>query len=272
MQSPSSQATVSRSPCDEPQTDSSSTAITPVLILLHGAGANHAMWNPVRRHLAPRFQTVALDLPGHGSRGDSRFTLSSAVETVVAEVQRVAPAPVVLVGDSLGGYTSIASAAAIDPKRLMGLVLGGCSQNIDKKTLRALRRRKWLIRIMGALFGESRLVAKSASALVEKGIDRQDVDEIVAAGMRLRGWGEAVDSLADYDALMLVRRISAPVLFINGERDVGPISHEAEFVAAAQDARAEHFPCDHGASLWMPSEFASATNRFIEHLLERPIA
>lgn len=244
----------------------------PVLVLLHGAGANQAMWNAVRRHLDPRWRVVALDLPGHGSRSDSHYTLEAAVELVAAEVRRLAPAPVVLVGDSLGGYTSIASALALPRERLLGLVLGGCSQNIDGKTLRGLRTRKHLVRLMSLFMGEQRMTAKGADALVKKGIRREDADALVAGGMRLRGWGEAVDSLANHDALSQVRRIEAPLLFINGEQDSGAVAHEAEFVAAARDARAERFPCEHGVSLWMPQAFAGAVNRFVEHLCEEVAA
>ena len=88
-----------------PATPETSTA--PVLILLHGAGGNQAMWNPVRRHLDPRWRVVALDLPGHGSKSDGHFTLEGAVETVAAEVRRLAPARVVLVGDSQIGRAHV---------------------------------------------------------------------------------------------------------------------------------------------------------------------
>ena len=244
----------------------------PVLILLHGAGGNQAMWNPVRRHLDPRLQVVALDLPGHGSRRDSHFTLEAAAELVASEVRRRAPAPVVLAGDSLGGYTSIAAALAIPPERIAGLALGGCTQNIAGKTLRTLRTRKLMVRIMAALMGEKRLVAKSADALVKKGIARADMDAMVAAGMRLAAWGEAVDSLARRDTLAQVRKIPSRILFLNGDKDEGPVAHEAEFIAAARHASVARFPCEHGVSMWMPAEFAAALNHFVLGLSEKAAA
>ncbi len=244
----------------------------PVLILLHGAGGNQAMWNPVRRHLDPRLQVVALDLPGHGGRSDGHFTLEAAVELVASEVRRLAPAQVVLGGDSLGGYTSIASALAISPERIAGLALGGCTQNLEGKVLRALRTRKFLVRIMAALMGEKRLVARSADALVKKGIARADMDAIVAAGMRLGAWGEAVDSLANRDTLAQVRRIQSRILFLNGDKDEGPVAHEAAFLAAARHASVARFPCEHGVSLWMPKEFAAAVNHFVLGLAEKAAA
>ena len=248
-----------------PASPDASTA--PVLILLHGAGGNQAMWNPVRRLLDPRWRVVALDLPGHGSRSDGHFTLEGAVEVVAAEVRRLAPARVVLVGDSLGGYVSMASAWTIPPERIAGLAIGGCTQDIAGKTLRQLRRRKLAMRAMAALLGPKRLLARSADALVKKGVlGREDVNALVAGGLRLAAWGEAVDALADRDFLGKLPQIQPPILFINGDKDAGPVAGEARFLAAARRADVARFPCEHGVSLWMPAEFAAAVDRFVERL------
>jgi len=240
----------------------------PVLILLHGAGGNQAMWNPVRRHLDPRWRVVALDLPGHGSRSDGHYTLEGAAEVVTSEVRRVAPARVVLVGDSLGGYTSMASAWTIPPERIAGLAIGGCTQNIAGNTLRRLRTRKWMMRTMAAVLGRKRIVAKSADALVRKGLlGREDANALVAGGLRLAAWGEAVDSLANRDFIGKLPQIQPPILFINGDKDAGPVASEAEFLAAARRADVARFPCEHGVSLWLPADFANAVNRFVERLV-----
>ncbi len=240
---------------------------SPVLILLHGAGGNQAMWNPVRRHLDPRWRVVALDLPGHGSRSDSQFTLAAAVDLVAAEVRRLAPARVVLIGDSLGGYTSIATAHILPPERLAGLAIGGCTMNFDRKIRGALWRKGWMIRILLALLGQKRVIASSAEKMVKAGIRRDDVDALVAGGLRMEGWVEAANSLGHKNFLAKVPSIQAPILFINGDKDEGAVAHEAEFVAVAWQASVQRFPCEHGVSLWMPAEFAAAVNAFVVGLV-----
>ncbi len=247
-----------------PATPDASTA--PVLILLHGAGGNQAMWNAVRRHLDPRWRVVALDLPGHGSKSDGHFTIDAAVETVKAEVARLAPAPVVLVGDSLGGYTSMAAAAVLPSTRVAGLAIGGCTMNFDAKSWGQLRRKGWVVRATIALLGQKRFLAKGAEKMVKQGIRRDDVDALMKAGLRMQGWVEAANDIGHHDYLAKLRAIQAPILFINGDKDKGPVAHEAEFVAAARHAVVQRFPCEHGVSLWMPAEFAGAVNRFVERL------
>jgi pimeloyl-ACP methyl ester carboxylesterase len=247
-------------------TDTPATSDQPVLLLLHGAGGNQAMWNAVRRHLDPRRRVVAIDLPGHGSKSDSHFTIASAVETVRAEVQRLAPSRVVLVGDSLGGYTSMATAAVLPPERVAGLAIGGCTMNFDRKSWARLRRKGWIVRASMALLGEKRIQAKGAQKLVKQGIRQDDVDALMAAGLRMQGWIEAVDDIGHHDYLAKLRAIRAPILFINGDKDTGPVEHEAEFVAAARHASTRRFACEHGVSLWKPAEFAAAVDRFVDGL------
>ncbi len=242
------------------------TPAQPVLLLLHGAGGNQAMWNAVRRHLDPRRRVVALDLPGHGSRSDGHFTIAAAVEAVQAEVQRLAPARVVLVGDSLGGYTSMAAAAVLPPDRVAGLAIGGCTMNFDARSWGQLRRKGWMVRATMALLGQERFLAKGAEKMVKQGIRRDDVDALMGAGLRMQGWVEAANDIGHHDYLAKLPSIDAPILFINGDQDKGAVAHEPEFVAAARHAQVQRFPCEHGVSLWKPAEFAAAVDRFVDRL------
>lgn len=80
---------------------------------------------------------VTVDLPGHGSRLDERFTFRGALRAIDHAVVGCAQPPV-LVGLSLGGYASLAYAAR-HPRKVAGLVLSGCSTEIRGKPLRFYR-------------------------------------------------------------------------------------------------------------------------------------
>ncbi len=85
----------------------------PTLVLVHGGAAHARWWSPLAPLLAVRHRVVALDLSGHG--GSDRREVYS-VETWAQEVLAVAAAgggagrPVV-VGHSMGGFVTIATAA-----------------------------------------------------------------------------------------------------------------------------------------------------------------
>ncbi len=103
-----------------------SAGAAPVLVCVHGLGGSHVNWLALAPLLTPRYRMLALDLPGFGlSRGLGRLTSVQAnarlVQRFIAEVLGD-DAPVVLVGNSMGGLITMI-AAATDPGRLHGAVL-----------------------------------------------------------------------------------------------------------------------------------------------------
>jgi pimeloyl-ACP methyl ester carboxylesterase len=239
-----------------------------VLILVHGATLNGHMWDPVRRHLDPQFQLLAPDLPGHGTRRSEAFTMEGAVATVVAAARSVAPAPVVLVGDSLGGYTSMASAAALPQAQLKGLVLGGCSANVIGFSARLpFVLKSALFKLLLSVFDENKLAARNKDKvremLAKAQAAKEDVEALIAAGLALRAFPQAVASLTGVDYRSKFAAISQPTLLVNGALDHGMVKQEASFMAVGQRASSHRFDnCEHGVSLLRSAEFAALVKRF----------
>jgi pimeloyl-ACP methyl ester carboxylesterase len=75
------------------------------VVLVHGWAGNRSYWSPSIGRLRDRHRVVTVDLGGHGESGLGRgdWNLPSFGEDVVAVVEEVASAPVVLVGHSMGG-------------------------------------------------------------------------------------------------------------------------------------------------------------------------
>lgn len=85
----------------------------PDVVLLHGAALNAHTWDVFA--LAARRPLLALDLPGHGEsawRDDGRYGPQDIAPAVADVIDQQAKAPVTIVGQSLGGLTAIALAAA----------------------------------------------------------------------------------------------------------------------------------------------------------------
>jgi pimeloyl-ACP methyl ester carboxylesterase len=101
------------------------TGTAPPVVLVHGMGGNAAGFLPILRGLLKASRRVLLlELPGHGRArlGKGRKPASIAdCGRVLHEVLVEIGEPVVLVGSSLGGALSLAT-AALEPKRVAGVV------------------------------------------------------------------------------------------------------------------------------------------------------
>lgn len=114
------------------------TGTGPTVLLLHAGGERRGVWTPVAAALTLcGLRTVAFDLRGHGDSSGRATTLRAITEDVTAMICRE-PAPVVVVGASLGGLAAIASLA--DPRaarHVAGLVLVDVVPDPDPARVRA---------------------------------------------------------------------------------------------------------------------------------------
>jgi pimeloyl-ACP methyl ester carboxylesterase len=95
---------VRRRTCPEPS--------RPTVLLLHGTGATAQDWDTVAAPLSQDREVLAVDLRGHGlSDWPGDYSLQLFTEDVVGLLERLDPAPVDLIGHSLGGLVALASAA-----------------------------------------------------------------------------------------------------------------------------------------------------------------
>jgi pimeloyl-ACP methyl ester carboxylesterase len=176
------------------------------VVFVHGVRTSSAIWThqvDAMRDLGHACTTV--DLPGHGSRTNERFTLDNAV-AAIDDAVRGFDTPPLLVGLSLGGYTSLAYAAR-HPGAVAGVVLSGCSTEIKGKPLSAYRR----------------LAARVSQTLSRTPGTWHVVSDMLAA---LHGYS----SLAD------LRRVRVPVWVVNGRWDILRFG-ERRVVAARPEAR-----------------------------------
>lgn len=96
----------------------------PSLVFLHGAGGNARIWMRLLLHFQKRFNTVLVDLPGHGrspATSGCVDTLHSYAGGIRALIERTLPGPFAMIGHSLGG--AITLHMALDaPGGLSGIV------------------------------------------------------------------------------------------------------------------------------------------------------
>jgi pimeloyl-ACP methyl ester carboxylesterase len=96
----------------------------PPLLLIHGFGASTDHWRKNIEELSQQFQVWAIDLVGFGRSQKPDITYSSDLwrNQVTDFIHQVIGRPVVVVGNSLGGYVSL-SVGAESPQWVAGVAL-----------------------------------------------------------------------------------------------------------------------------------------------------
>jgi len=105
--------------------------VPPTVTFLHGAGLNAHTWDTTI--LALGLPALAVDLPGHGDsswRTDAAYRGRTLAADLAGAVAGWVEAPQVLVGQSLGGLTAAALAAA-HPELVRELIVVDISPGID---------------------------------------------------------------------------------------------------------------------------------------------
>jgi pimeloyl-ACP methyl ester carboxylesterase len=110
------------------------------ILLLHGYLESSEIWEDFVPLLSDHFRVIAMDIPGHGMSGSwgREHSMSDLADSVKELMENEGIKKLVLVGHSMGGYVSMAFAAAY-PERLAGYVLfhSTCfADNDEKKTNR----------------------------------------------------------------------------------------------------------------------------------------
>ncbi len=101
-----------------------------MLVFLHGAGENAAIWRQQLETLGREHSVLAVDLPGHGRSGGTEGLESVAAyaEFLAAFVHALNLRPFTLVGKGMGASVALHFGAA-HAKRLRGLVLLAATAN-----------------------------------------------------------------------------------------------------------------------------------------------
>ena len=251
------------------------------VVFVHGVRTSNAIWGRQLAHVREAGHlAVAVDLPGHGERSDERFTLARAFEILDDAVASFPDdAPVVVVGMSLGGYTSLAYAAS-HPDRLAGVVACACSADPRGKPV--------------ALFREAAALVDAAGAETRRALGR--VQDVLRAGRSLPGgarasaqltgagtfadprlpgrpaWQVVTDvlhELAGRSSRADLRAAKVPVWLINGQRDHLRLD-EKRYLDTAPDTALVVVPrAGHDVNLDAPDAFNDALSRALGDLTSR---
>ena len=112
---------------------------SPAMVLLHGNGETHSVFDAQIDYFAPHFRTVAIDTRAHGpsTRGTAPFHFYTFAHDLMAVLDALQIDKAHLVGFSDGAITAL-HAALVAPERILSMVLLGV--NYNTKGLRFIPR------------------------------------------------------------------------------------------------------------------------------------
>ena len=212
----------------------------PAVVLLHGVGLDHTMWEPVAALLADRFTVITPDLPGHGTRPpvSDGVTLADLADGVAGEI----PAGSTLVGFSLGAL--VAQHLALHRPELVATltsVSSVCERTTEER-----------ISVLDRLRTAEADFTASAAASLKRWYDGTDVAPAWVARTEATLLANDVDSFlgcyrvfatADAELGPDLGAIAVPALAVTGENDPGSTPEMTRRLAAAlPDCRAVVVP------------------------------
>lgn len=228
----------------------------PTFLLLHGLVDTLEIWDAVAPSLADCSRVVRFDQRGHGesTAPPGPYQREDLARDVVAVLDALEIPRAVLVGHSMGGIVSLATALAF-PERVGGLVLVGTASRCNEKTA------AWYERIARA--GESDGNAGLARAIYGRESRRSVQGEA-------QGIAHVTRTLASLYSDPLTPRLAGvdcAIRLLVGEKDpMGPRA-SAIIEEAAPHATLEVVP---GCGHWIQREAPEVVLRACEHWRKQP--
>jgi 2-hydroxy-6-oxo-6-(2'-aminophenyl)hexa-2,4-dienoate hydrolase len=243
------------------------------LVLLHGGGAgadSYGNWRGCLRAFAEHFHTFAVDMVGFGNTqkpdpASYTYTQAGRVEHIIATIEALGLRDVNLIGNSMGGITSM-GVSIERPDLVNSLILMGSAgvrapisdelksiMNYDytpegmRKIVRGLTNPDFRV--------DEDMVSYRHALSVEPGTR--------AAYGAIMGWLREQGGL--YYPEDYMRRVSKKTLVVNGKLDlVVPISCAYRLLELIEHSWGYIIPhCGHWAMIEQPEDFARATLGFL---------
>lgn len=241
--------------------DASGPEDAPPIVFVHGAMMGRSVWRPQIDALADRYRCISVDLPGHGSLEDHRFTLDEAAAVVIRAIDEAAGGRAALVGLSLGGYTAMLVAGR-HPERVRGLVIAGSTREPAGFSRLAFQLYGWGLRL-----APQPAVRVVALAWFRRRYGPLVAAAITAGGHFAKGGGRAVGHLSRGRFKEKLLAYGGPILVINGSMDLVFRIGAGRFLSGVPGVTSRMIPrAGHLSNVDKPEAFTALVEEFVGSL------
>lgn len=231
---------------------------TPTVLLVHGVRTSATMWRrQVEALTAVGVPVLAPDMPGHGTRTRTPYTVPGALAAIDAAAAGV-HGPLVVVGISMGGYLAV-HWAAHTTHRPEAVLAASCSTQPRGPGLWVYRH---VARAVGRMPDDG---ARLNDTLARRFLPVAAQDDVAGGGMALDVMDAVLAGMAGIDMLADLAALGeTPVWLVNGRWDHFR-TQERRFLRQCANGRLVVIPrATHPVSLVQPVAF----NRILLELLE----
>src|SRR5215210_649891 len=110
------------------------------VILVHGFGEDHSVWDQQARHLEKNCRLIVPDLPGSGKAKLGDVSMEGMADHLKNILEEQSVSSCIMIGHSMGGYVTLAFAEKY-PEMLAGFGLFHSSAYADSEEKKATRRK-----------------------------------------------------------------------------------------------------------------------------------
>lgn len=191
------------------------------VVLIHGFGEDHTIWNGIIENLANDFRFLAVKVPGSlsplPSSGDASMEILA--EAIVTEMNDAGIGAATIIGHSMGGYIALALAEKY-PEKITALGLFHSTAYADNEEKKETRRKG--IRVIKEKGDAAFLKTAVPGLFYQPEKFQHEVEGLIRGADRF-----APGALAAYyegmmnrpDRTQVLKAFDGPVLFIGGRHD-----------------------------------------------------
>ncbi len=236
------------------------------ILFIHGLGSSGRDWQEQIPYFANRYQTITVDVRGHGESGKPTgpYSIPLFAEDIRKLLAALETPPVHTVGISMGGMIAFQMAVS-KPEMVRSLVIVNSSPEFVVRNFKE-RLQVWerfmIVRLLG-MRGMGKVLSKRLFPKPEHEEIRRIFVDRWAENDR-RAYSEAMKAIVGWSVADRIAEIRFPTLIVASDQDYTTVAHKEAYTSKIPNAKLVVIEdARHAVTAERPAEFNTILDRFI---------